>query len=100
MQPINKPLLTSTCTDTTKLSIGALLYASCSSGSGLNEMCSSLCKNHIFDVKSYYKALSGVLGRFFPWQVILKTKVPRKVSFFAWTNAHGNILTLVNLQKD
>ena len=76
MQPTNKPLLTSTCTDITMLSIGALLYASCSSGNGLNEMCSSLFKNHIFDMKSYYKALSGGLREVFPWQVIFKTKGP------------------------
>ena len=82
IQPANKPLLTSTCTDTTMLSIGALLYASCSSGNGLNEMCWSSFKNHIFDVKSYYKAFSGDLREVLPWQVILKTKVPRKVSYF------------------
>ena len=76
IQPTNKPLLTSTCTDITMLSIGALLYASCSFGNGLNEMCSSLFKNHIFDMKSYHKALSGGLREVFPWQVILKTKGP------------------------
>ena len=99
MQPTNKPLLTSTCTDTTVLSISALLYASCSSGNVLNEMCWSSFKNHIFDVKSSYKAFSGGLKEVLPWQVILKTKVPWKVSFFALTDAHGNILTTGNLQK-
>uniref|UniRef100_A0A7N2L7K3 THUMP domain-containing protein n=1 Tax=Quercus lobata TaxID=97700 RepID=A0A7N2L7K3_QUELO len=72
MQPTNKPLLTSTCTDTTVLSISALLYASCSSGNGLNEMCWSSFKNHIFDVKSYYKAFSGGLREVLPWQVTFK----------------------------
>ena len=62
-------------------------------------MCWSSFKNHIFDVKSYYKAFSGGLREVLPWQVILKTKVPWKVSFFALTDAHGNILTTGNLQK-
>ena len=62
MQPTNKPLLTSTCIETTMLSIGALHYASCSSGNGLNEMCLSLFKNHMSDMKSYYK-FKWLLGK-------------------------------------
>ena len=33
----------------------------------------------------------------FPWKVIWKVKVPKRVAFFMWTAAHGQILTLDNL---
>jgi hypothetical protein len=52
-----------------------------------------------FDVRSFYKALACKEAIHFPWKSIWRTKVPSKVAFFAWTAAHGKILTLDNLRK-
>jgi hypothetical protein len=52
-----------------------------------------------FDVRSFYKALVCKEAIHFPWKSIWRTKVPLKVTFFAWTAAQGKTLTLDNLRK-
>ena len=50
-----------------------------------------------FDVRSFYHKIRNVTLPTFPWKDIWKVKVPRRVAFFMWTIAHGQILTLDNL---
>ena len=47
-----------------------------------------------FDVRSFYRKIRNVTLPTFPWKGIWKVKVPRRVAFFMWTIAHGQILTL------
>jgi hypothetical protein len=47
-----------------------------------------------FDVRSFYKTLACKEAIHFPWKSIWQTRVPLKVTFFAWTVAQGKILTL------
>ena len=49
-----------------------------------------------FDVRSFYYKIRNVTLPTFPWKGIWKVKVPRRVAFFMWTVAHGQILTLDN----
>jgi hypothetical protein len=48
-------------------------------------------------VKSFYKALSNLDHKVFPWKSIWRTKVPACVTFFGWIAALGKILTHDNL---
>jgi hypothetical protein len=52
-----------------------------------------------FEVKSFYRALSGHESISFPWKSIWRSKAPPRVAFFAWTAARGKILTLDNLSR-
>jgi hypothetical protein len=52
-----------------------------------------------FEVKSFYRALSGHGSISFPWKSIWRSKAPPRVAFFAWTAARGKILTLDNLSR-
>jgi hypothetical protein len=52
-----------------------------------------------FDVRSFYKILAYKETAHFPWKSIWRTKVPLKVTFFAWVAALGKILTLDNIRK-
>jgi hypothetical protein len=52
-----------------------------------------------FDAKSFYLALSGKFDIIFPWKAIWRVKAPRRVAFFVWTAAWGNILTCDNLMR-
>ena len=58
----------------------------------------SLRKSGTFDIRSFYHAIRGSRGRGFPWKGIWGVKVPRRVAFFVWTAAWGNILTCDNLR--
>ena len=53
----------------------------------------------IFEVKSFYQAISSSGSSSFPWKSIWRSKAPPRVAFFAWTAAHGKILTLDNLRR-
>ena len=57
----------------------------------------SLKKNGTFDIRSFYHAIRGSVCNGFPWKGIWGVKVPRRVAFFVWTAAWGNILTCDNL---
>ena len=50
-----------------------------------------------FDTRSFYHKIRKTTPSNFPWKGILKVKVPKRVAFFMWTAAHGQILTLDNL---
>ena len=50
-------------------------------------------------MRSYYKLLFGPLNEVFPWECIWCAKVPKRVSFFSWTAARNEILTIDNLVK-
>jgi hypothetical protein len=59
----------------------------------------SLKKNGTFDIRSFYHAIRGSGSNGFPWKGIWGVKVPRRVAFFVWTAAWGNILTCDNLRS-
>ena len=50
-----------------------------------------------FDTQSYYHAIQEASNSLFPWKGVWKPKIPKRVAFFLWTAAHGQILTLDNL---
>jgi hypothetical protein len=58
----------------------------------------SLKKNGTFDIRSFYHAIRGSRSRGFPWKGIWGVKVSRRVAFFVWMAAWGNILTCDNLR--
>jgi len=77
----------------------SLLYSSRANYDGEDKLWWSPSHKGKFDVRSFYKALACKEAIHFPWKSIWRTKVPLKVGFFAWTAAHGKILTLDNLRK-
>ena len=50
-----------------------------------------------FDIWSYNNKIWGGSIPSFPWKGIWKIKNPKRVAFFMWIAAHGQILTLDNL---
>jgi hypothetical protein len=56
-------------------------------------------KKGLFEVKSFYKALSNLANEVFPWKSIWRSKVLSRVAFFGWTASLGKILTHDNLRK-
>jgi hypothetical protein len=56
-------------------------------------------KNGLFDTCSFYSVLRGPIEPRFPWKSIWGVKAPKRVSFFVWTTAWGNILTCDNLMR-
>ena len=53
--------------------------------------------NGKFDTRSFYHKIQNAAPSTFPWKGIWKVKVPKRVAFFMWTAAHGQIFTLDNL---
>jgi hypothetical protein len=53
----------------------------------------------VFEVKSFYRALSPSMSFSFPWKNIWRSKARPRVALFAWTATHGKILTVDNLRK-
>jgi hypothetical protein len=53
----------------------------------------------VFEVKSFYRALSPHGSGSFPWKSVWKSKAPPRVAFFVWTAVHSKILTLDNLGR-
>ena len=64
--------------------------------SGCDSLCWSLNGNGKFDIRSFYHKIQNATP-FFPWKSIWKVKFPKRVAFFMWTTAHGQILILDNL---
>ena len=56
-------------------------------------------KNGLFDARSFYSVLRDPIELRFPWKSIWGVKAPRRVSFFVWTVAWGEILTCDNLMR-
>ena len=76
-----------------------MLYSASVIGHGVDHICWKLSGLKIFQVRSYYQALSGKDGVVFPWKCIWRPRVPPRVTIFIWTAALGKILTLDNLQR-
>jgi hypothetical protein len=53
----------------------------------------------LFEVKSFYRALSPLGLVSFPWKSVWKSKALPIVAFFIWTAVHSKILTLDNLGR-
>ncbi len=56
-------------------------------------------RSKVFQVRSFYNALSPKDGVRFPWKCIWQPQVPPRVTFFIWTVALGKILTADNLRR-
>ena len=66
-------------------------------GRGCNKLCWDLNGSGKFDIRSFYHKIRNAVPSTFPWKGIWKVKIPKRVAFFMWTAAHGQILTLDNL---
>jgi hypothetical protein len=53
----------------------------------------------MFEVKSFYRALSPCGSPSFPWKSIWRSQAPPRVVFFVWTEVWSKILTLDNLGR-
>ena len=62
-----------------------------------DRLCWGLNGSGKFDTRSFYHKIRNAAPSIFPWKGIWKVKVPKRVAFFMWTAAHGQILTLDNL---
>ena len=66
-------------------------------GGGCDRLCWDLNSSGKFDTRSFYHKIRNAAPSTLPWKGIWKVKVPKRVAFFMWTTAHGQILTLDNL---
>ena len=66
-------------------------------GGVCDRLCWDLNGSGKFDARSFYHKIRNATHSTFPWKGIWKVKVPKRVAFFMWTAAHGQILTLNNL---
>ena len=66
-------------------------------GGGCDRLCWDLNGSGKFDIRSFYHKIRNAAPSTFPRNGIWKVKVPKRVAFFLWTTAHGQILTLNNL---
>ena len=64
---------------------------------GCDRLCWDLNGSGKFDTRSFYHKIQNAALSTFPSKGIWKVKVPKKVAFFMWTAAYGQILTLDNL---
>ena len=68
-------------------------------GEGDDVLIWQLNRSGIFDVRSFYNSLLKSPSVSFPWLSIWCIKVPKRVSFFLWSAAGDEILTIDNLVK-
>jgi len=66
---------------------------------GFFDLFFNFSKRWLFDVRSFYSVLVYNDGIPFSWKNIWWTKVPLRVSFFAWSADLRKILTMDNLRK-
>ena len=66
-------------------------------GGGCDKLCWDLNGSEKFETLSFYHKIRNAAPSTFPWKSIWKVKVPKRVTFFRWLAAHGQILTLDNL---
>ena len=59
----------------------------------------NLSSHAIFEVSSFYSALTQPSTSHFLWRFVFKAKVPSRVAFFIWTASLGKILTTDNLRR-
>jgi hypothetical protein len=68
-------------------------------GEGRDKLWWMPSRKGVFEVKSFYRALSPHGLGSFPWKSVWKSKAPPRVAFFVWTAVHSKILTLDNLGR-
>ena len=66
-------------------------------GGGCDRLCWDLNGSGKFDIQSFYHKIRNAAPSTFPWKGIRKVEVPKRMAFFMWTTAHGQILTLDHL---
>jgi hypothetical protein len=75
------------------------LYACKLRGEGIDKLWWVPSSKGLFEVKSYYRALSPCGLFSFPWKSVWRSKAPPRVAFFVWTVVRSKILTLDNLGR-
>jgi hypothetical protein len=75
------------------------LYACKLRGDGKDKLWWMPSRKGIFEVKSYYRALSPRWSFSFTWKSVWRSQAPPRVAFFVWTAARSRILTLDNLGR-
>ena len=68
-------------------------------GEGIDKLWRVPSRKGLFEVKSFYRALSPHGSISFPWKSVWRSKAPPRVAFFVWTAVHSKILTLDNLGR-
>jgi hypothetical protein len=68
-------------------------------GEGIDKLCWVPSHKGLFEVKSFYRALSPRGSYSFPWKSVWRSKVPPTMAFFVWTAVHSKILTLDNFGR-
>jgi hypothetical protein len=68
-------------------------------GGGVDKLWWLHSSKGLFEVKTFYQALSPSGSSSFPWKSIWRSKAPPRVAFFTWTAAWGKILTMDNLRR-
>ncbi len=63
------------------------LYSIAEPKGGVDGLRWKLCKDGVFDSRSFYLALSSRPGVRFPWKSIWAAKAPPRVAFFIWIAA-------------
>ena len=66
-------------------------------GGGCDGLCWRLNGSGKFEIWSFYHKIRNVTHSTFPWKGIWKVKIPKRVAFFMWIVAHGQILTWITL---
>ena len=66
-------------------------------GEGCDRLCWGLNGSGKFDIRSFYHKIRNAAPSTFPWKGIWKVEVLKRVAFFLWTAAHGQILILDDL---
>jgi hypothetical protein len=75
------------------------LYENKIRGEGRDKLWWMPSSKGVFEVKSFYRAISSHGSVSFPWKSVWKSKAPPRVAFFVWTAVHSKILTLDNLGR-
>jgi hypothetical protein len=77
----------------------SLLHSHTPWGVGEDKLVWNLNRTGLFDSRSFYHMLHVPTKMCFPWKIIWRVKAPRRVAFFMWTVAWGQILICDNLRK-
>jgi hypothetical protein len=75
------------------------LYACKLGGDGQDKLWWVPSRKEIFEVKSFYRALTPYGSLSFPWKSVWRSQAPPRVTFFAWTAVCSKILTLDNVGR-
>jgi hypothetical protein len=75
------------------------LYACKLRGVGKDKLWQLPSSKGMFEVKSFYRALSPRGPPSFPWKSVWRSQAPPRVAFFVWTAVRDKILTLDNIGR-